>query len=379
MAKVGILTSPTAGIPPPRHREFARGVRARPAALEAAGHRRAGPEVVWRTATVSEPGDVRARPDLTIFISALPSRTSRCSPRTRRRGLSCSSQNKTQQPGMWYARGGGGAGPDRAHPAALRGRPDRVLASEPLQPHRRSVPGGHLGRIWASRWACTPPSRTPAVDGQFGWTRGIDQGSGERSKGSTRQGASARGGSKNRRGVTRRERLTPYKLERQVRSYYAWRAHRRMNLDFSASGPSDSQTTSPRLTSPNLLERSYYWTPQERHFAPRADMTRRSRCRYSKRLSGTSRPLRRRAPLPRRRGIWDLCNSASTRPGSPRAARPLREPASRPPLPQVFFFPAGGAACITWPRRRLHLRPLTRLAGYDHVMRAPSSASTTIP
>ncbi|MBA2618426.1 MAG: L-fucose/L-arabinose isomerase family protein [Rubrobacter sp.] len=173
-------------------------------------------------------------------------------------------------------------------------------------------------------------------------------------------------------------RLTPEKLERQIRSYYAMRGLiEEWNLDFSGikAQPELTNHFATMDVTEAFLNDPYDWDgPKEPHVcSTEADMDAALTMQILKRLSGTPVLFADVRHYHADRGIWDLCNSGQHATWfAARSDDPAENLRHVHLYPEVFFFPAGGASVhhLAAPGDFTFAR-LTRLDGRYrmHVMR----------
>jgi L-fucose isomerase len=174
------------------------------------------------------------------------------------------------------------------------------------------------------------------------------------------------------------DRLTPEKLERQVRSYYAMRELiDEWNLDFSGikAQPELTNHFATMDVTEAFLNDPYDWEgPKEPHVcSTEADMDAALTMQILKGISGTPVLFADVRHYHADRGIWDLCNSGQHATWfAARSDDPAENMAHVHLHPEVFFFPAGGASVhhLAAPGDFTFAR-LTRLDGRYrmHVMR----------
>jgi L-fucose/D-arabinose isomerase len=172
--------------------------------------------------------------------------------------------------------------------------------------------------------------------------------------------------------------LTPEKLERQIRSYYAMRGLiEEWNLDFSGikAQPELTNHFATMDVTEAFLNDPYDWDgPKEPHVcSTEADMDAALTMQILKKLSGTPVLFADVRHYHADREIWDLCNSGQHATWFAARSDDPEENLRRVHLhPEVFFFPAGGASVhhLAAPGDFTFAR-LTRLDGRYrmHVMR----------
>jgi L-fucose/D-arabinose isomerase len=144
--------------------------------------------------------------------------------------------------------------------------------------------------------------------------------------------------------------LTPEKLERQIRSYYAMRALiEEWNLDFSGikAQPELTDHFATMDVTEAFLNDPYDWDgPKEPHVcATEADMDGALTMQILKKISGTPVLFADVRHYHAERSIWDLCNSGQHATWFAARSEDPEENLRRVHLyPEVFFFPAGGAS-----------------------------------
>ncbi|MDA8392664.1 MAG: L-fucose/L-arabinose isomerase family protein [Actinomycetota bacterium] len=146
------------------------------------------------------------------------------------------------------------------------------------------------------------------------------------------------------------KRLTPEILERQISSYYAMRqlieAYR---LDFSGikGQPELTNSFATMDVTEAFLNDPYDWDgPKETHVcATEADMDGALTMQILKHLSGTPVLFADVRHYHRARDVWDLCNSGQHATWfAARSDDPAENMANVHLRPEIFYFPAGGAA-----------------------------------
>lgn len=172
--------------------------------------------------------------------------------------------------------------------------------------------------------------------------------------------------------------LTPELLERQIRSYYAMRELiDEWNLDFSGikAQPELTNNFATMDITEAFLNDPYDWEgPKEPHVcATEADMDAALTMQLLKGISGTPALFADIRHYHADRDIWDLCNSGQHATWfAARSDSPEENLRHVHLYPEVFFFPAGGAAVhhIAAPGQFTFAR-LTRKAGRYrmHVLR----------
>jgi L-fucose/D-arabinose isomerase len=398
MARVGILTMSDGRKSVHRDVEtFARRVEDEVAGtLEAAGHEvvRAR-EIVWTNRlAVSEARCVAdTRPDLTVFnipVWAFPHFSMLAANETPGPLLLFSNINPKQpgMVGMLAAAGGldqigrayGRAFGDISEPEVLARVEAHARAASAVQSLRGSTFGRIGGRPMGMYTAVSNPDRWMEKFGVD--VEEIDQW--ELVRRSERIEASraraARGWlEEHAAGVHYDgERLTPEKLERQVRSYYAMRELiEEWNLDFSGikAQPELTDHFATMDVTEAFLNDPYDWDgPKEPHVcSTEADMDAALTMQILKKISNTPVLFADVRHYHADRGVWDLCNSGQHATWFAARSDDPGENMRRVHLyPEVFFFPAGGASVhhlaaeggVTFAR-------LTRLDGRYrmHVMR----------
>ena len=146
------------------------------------------------------------------------------------------------------------------------------------------------------------------------------------------------------------DRLTPEKLERQIRTYHAMRELiDEWSLDFSGIKGQPELTTHfcTMDIAEAFLNDPYDWDgPKEPHVcATEADMDAALTMQILKHLSGTPVLFADVRHYHADRGIWDLCNSGQHATWFAARCDVAEENLSHVHLyPEEFFFPAGGAA-----------------------------------
>ncbi|GAA2432863.1 L-fucose/L-arabinose isomerase family protein [Actinomadura vinacea] len=174
------------------------------------------------------------------------------------------------------------------------------------------------------------------------------------------------------------DRLTPDKLERQIRSYYAMRELiEEWNLDFSGIKGQPELTThfATMDVAEAFLNDPYDWDgPKETHVtATEADMDGALTMQILKLLTGDPVLFADVRHYHADKDVWDLCNSGQHATWyAARSDDPAENLARTRFYPEVFYFPAGGASVhhLAAPGRATFAR-LTRLDGRYrmHVMR----------
>ncbi|HUY96102.1 MAG TPA: L-fucose/L-arabinose isomerase family protein [Verrucomicrobiae bacterium] len=144
--------------------------------------------------------------------------------------------------------------------------------------------------------------------------------------------------------------LTPELLERQIRSYYAMRGLiDEWHLDFSGIKAQPELTThyATMDIAEAFLNDPYDWDgPKSTHVcATESDMDGALTMQVLKLITGLPVLFADVRHYHAELGVWDLCNSGQHATWyAERSSDPLVNLASTHLLPEVFFFPAGGAA-----------------------------------
>jgi L-fucose isomerase len=349
--------------------EFARGSEDRlSSALAAAGHEVVrGREIVWSNRlAVSEARRVAdARPDLTIFnipVWAFPHFSMLAAGETPGPLLLFSNINP-EQPGMvgMLAAAGGLDQIGRAYGRAFGDISDATVLARVEGYARaasavRSLRGSTFGRVGGR-----PMGMYTAVSNPDQWMEkfGVDVEEIDQWE-LVRRSEKIEAGRARAARVWLEEhaagvhydgkRLTPEKLERQIRSYYAMRELvEEWNLDFSGikAQPELTNNFATMDVTEAFLNDPYDWDgPKEPHVcSTEADMDAALTMQVLKKISNTPVLFADVRHYHADRNVWDLCNSGQHATWFAARSDDPAENMRRVHLyPEVFFFPAGGAS-----------------------------------